>query len=65
MTNDEVKDEGRLLTVQQVADELQIPVRTLRDWAYRGIGPRRLRIGNHVRYRRSDLEEWLDTRYAD
>jgi excisionase family DNA binding protein len=43
----------------QVAERLQIPERTLNDWRYKGVGPRYLRIGKHVRYRRADVEDWL------
>ena len=43
----------------QVADYLQKPEKTLAEWRYRGIGPRYLTIGRDVRYRWSDVEEWL------
>jgi Helix-turn-helix domain len=43
----------------QVAGYLQKPEKTLAEWRYRGIGPRYLTIGRDVRYRWSDVEEWL------
>ena len=30
----------QLLTIEQVAEHLQVPVKTLYDWCHRGIGPR-------------------------
>ncbi len=50
----------RLLTIDEVADYLSIPVGTLYQWRYKGTGPRGLRVGRHVRYRRSEVEAWLD-----
>lgn len=48
-----------LLTTQQLAEYLQVPVQTLYDWAARGGGPTRLKVGRHTRYRPADVEEWL------
>jgi predicted DNA-binding transcriptional regulator AlpA len=39
---------------------LGIPERTLAQWAYKGTGPRYLKIGRHARYRRADVDTWLD-----
>ena len=52
----------RLLTIDQLADHLQVPVKTLYDWRHRGIGPKGLRVGRYVRYRLVDINSWLDTR---
>jgi excisionase family DNA binding protein len=49
-----------LLTPKEVGELLQIPVTTLYGWRYAGRGPRALRVGRHLRYRRDDVEEWLD-----
>ncbi len=46
------------LTRQQVADRLQLPVKTLAQWAYQGRGPQFRRMGKHTRYLLSDLTEW-------
>lgn len=51
----------RLLTLEEVAGYLQVPVKTIYDWRHRGLGPRGLRVGRYVRYRQSDLDAWLDT----
>lgn len=52
----------RLLTIEQVAEHLQVPVKTLYDWRHRGIGPKGLRVGRYVRYRPADIDSWLDDR---
>lgn len=49
-----------LLTVDQVARWLGKPKATLYAWRSRGLGPRGIRVGNALRYRRADVERWLD-----
>ncbi|MGW5687586.1 helix-turn-helix transcriptional regulator [Nonomuraea sp. NPDC003754] len=50
-----------LATEREVATYLSKPPGTLRNWRYRGKGPRWLRLeGGGVRYRWSDVETWLD-----
>ena len=51
-----------LLTVQQLAELLKVPVATVYRWRYRGDGPRGIRVGRYVRYRLSDVEAFLDSR---
>lgn len=48
-----------LLTIQEVASWLKIPVATLYGWRHRGQGPVGVKIGQAVRYRRKDVEAWL------
>ena len=48
------------LSVQELASLFGIPVRSIYNWRNRGTGPRGYRIGRHVRYRRSDVELWLE-----
>ena len=50
----------QLLTTEQVAELLQVPVDTVRWWRKRGRGPVHLRIGKYARYRRADVEAWID-----
>ena len=37
-----------------------IPLGTLAQWRYLGKGPRYVKAGKHVLYRRSDIEAWLE-----
>ena len=54
----------RLQSPQEVADYLGIPLATLYAMNSKGTAPRRLSVGRHVRYRREDVEAWLEARYA-
>ena len=58
----EGNDTGRLLTINEVADLLGVPVATIYRWRHVGDGPPGYRIGRHVRYRRLDVETWLESR---
>lgn len=51
-----------LLTPEQVSELLGIPVGTLYGWRHKGNGPRAIKIGRHLRYRRSDVDGWIDSR---
>jgi excisionase family DNA binding protein len=53
-----------LLTVAQVADELQVTAQTIRNWIERGVIPA-LRIGRAYRIRREDVDLLLDRAQAE
>jgi hypothetical protein len=55
-----IEDRSRLLGPADVSSMLGVPVATLANWRCAGKGPPYLRVGRHVRYRREDLELWLD-----
>ncbi len=48
-----------LLTTEQVAQYLQVPVATLHQWRYRQEGPRAYKVGRHLRWRQADVDAWL------
>jgi excisionase family DNA binding protein len=48
-----------LLSPQDLADFLDVPVATIYTWRHRGHGPPGFRVGRHLRYRRSDVEQWI------
>lgn len=50
----------KLLTADEVAEELCVPRATLHMWRYQGVGPLGIKVGRHLRYRRVDLDKWLD-----
>ncbi len=52
--------DDRLLTLNQVAEYLGVPIATLYQWRHRGEGPRGIKVGGHVRVRESELERYLD-----
>ena len=52
-----------LYTAAEVSEILGgVPVKTLARWRWTEEGPRYVRMGKHVRYRRSDLAAWSDSR---
>ena len=52
-----------LLTEQQAAEYLNVSPATLRDWRYRGDGPRHVRYSARcVRYALADLDAWVTSR---
>lgn len=49
-----------LMTPQQLADFLGVPLATLYQWRHRGEGPDGIRVGRHLRYRPEVVEAWLE-----
>lgn len=49
-----------LLTLDQLSDLLQVPRSTLYTWRTSGKGPRALKLNGTLRFRRSDVDAWLD-----
>jgi excisionase family DNA binding protein len=52
----------RLLTVQDLADLLQVPPKTIYAWRYKGVGPTAVPVGKYLRFRPEDIAAWLETR---
>jgi excisionase family DNA binding protein len=52
----------RLLTVEELADYLGVPIATLYQWRHRGEGPPGFRVGRYIRYQRTDVEQWIRDR---
>jgi predicted DNA-binding transcriptional regulator AlpA len=48
-----------IANTRETADYMDKPEKTLINWRSLGIGPRYLKLGNTVRYRRSDVDAWL------
>ncbi len=53
---------SRLLTVQELADLLQIPAKTIYTWRYKRMGPPAVPMGKYLRFRPEDVGAWLDAR---
>lgn len=53
-----------LLSADQVADFLGIPLATLYQWRHKGAGPEAYRIGRHLRYEPAAVRAWLDEQLA-
>jgi predicted DNA-binding transcriptional regulator AlpA len=48
------------MTVREVADWLGVDPQTLYYWRHTHRGPRSLTLHGGVRYRRADIEKWLE-----
>ncbi len=53
-------EDDPLLTTRQVAELYQLSEHALADWRVRRCGPRYVKLGTAVRYRRSDVLAWLE-----
>lgn len=51
-----------LWTTPEVAAHLGLAEITLRKWRIAGTGPRFIRCGANVRYRLTDIENWIASR---
>lgn len=50
-----------MLSIDELAEFLGVPRKTIIQWRYMRIGPRGYKFGRHVRYRMSDVEKWMET----
>lgn len=55
----------RLLSAEELAEYLTIPIATIYAWRYQGKGPPGFRVGRHLRYREGDVETWLIDQLAE
>ncbi len=49
----------QLLTAQDLALYLEVPVATVYAWRHRRQGPPGFKAGRHLRYRARDVEQWI------
>ncbi|MEV0884716.1 helix-turn-helix domain-containing protein [Streptomyces microflavus] len=49
------------VSVDDLAEELQIPKSTIYGWKSRGAGPQWVRVGKHLRARRTTVDTWLNS----
>ena len=52
-----------LMTLEEVSAATGVSVPTLRYWRHHGTGPTSFKLGRRVRYRRSDVERWIQEQY--
>lgn len=52
------------LTRKEVAERLQVPEKTLAQWAHLGRGPKYAKFGRHCRYRLSDCIAWENAQFG-
>ena len=51
-----------LIGIEELAEYLGVPIKTLYKWRQEGTGPCSVRVGRHVRYFVSDVRDWLSQR---
>ncbi|MBK5958438.1 hypothetical protein CCR97_09480 [Rhodoplanes elegans] len=59
-TNSTISSGDTLLDERQAAELLNLSCRTLQAWRAVDAGPRFIRAGRAVRYRRTDLLAWVE-----
>ena len=53
--------DNQLWSIDRLAEYLDVPSATIRDWVYKRSVPF-VKVGRHVRFKPSDVEEWLEQR---
>ncbi|MGH2718639.1 MAG: helix-turn-helix transcriptional regulator [Actinomycetota bacterium] len=53
-----------LISVEELADILGVPVNTVYKWRHRGLGPAPIRVGRFLRFDPEDVRSWLEGRKA-
>lgn len=48
-----------LLSIEDLAEYLGIPVTTIYDWRVDGKGPCAVRVGRHLKFAVSDVKAWI------
>lgn len=57
---------SEILLMEEVSELTRLPMATLRFYRHKGDkGPKSFLLGNRVVYRRSDVMEWIQSRYAE
>ena len=59
LTIENMERTDRLLTVDELAIYLGVPVATLYAWRYKQEGPPGFRVGRYIRYRPTDVQQWI------
>jgi excisionase family DNA binding protein len=61
MSTTDANHDDMILTIDEAAVYLTVPKATLYTWRTRraGFGPRAVKFGRCLRYRRSDLDAWV------
>jgi excisionase family DNA binding protein len=55
-------ENDRLMTVDALAEYLGLPIATIYKQRSEGTGPPGFRLGKYVRWRRSEVDAWLETK---
>lgn len=47
------------LTLEEIANDLRLPLSTIYQWRTVGRGPKGIKVGKHVRVSRREYDAWL------
>ena len=50
----------KLLSAEELAELIGVPLGTVYKWNYAGGGPPMIKVGRHARYRPGDVDRWLE-----
>ena len=53
------RESQEVLSIQEVAKLLKVPVSAIYAWNRRGVGPPFYKVGSKLRYRKSNARKWL------
>ena len=51
---------GLFVTPKELAEELRVPLSSVYRWNSNETGPTPIKVGKHIRYRRTDVDAWLE-----
>jgi excisionase family DNA binding protein len=54
-------DDDRLMGRWDLAEYLRVSPRTVDSWREKNFGPPFMRVGMQIRYRKRDVDAWLET----
>jgi excisionase family DNA binding protein len=54
----------KLLTVEEIADYLQVKPSTIYQWTHQGFIPH-VKLGNRIRFRLSQVDRWIEKRASN
>jgi excisionase family DNA binding protein len=54
-----------ILSAQELANYLQVPMATVYKWRSLGLGPQGLKAGRHLRFRKAEVDRWLLARQEE
>jgi predicted DNA-binding transcriptional regulator AlpA len=57
-------DNTKTLTANECASVLRVSRRTLYTWGTQSYGPQRFVIGSRIRYRATEVEDFINAEYA-
>ncbi|GHD04383.1 hypothetical protein GCM10010313_20610 [Streptomyces violarus] len=65
MATKEQATNNEFMSPKELAELLGLPLSSVYGFNAEGTAPRRVRLGRHIRYRRADVEAWLDRHVVD